>query len=121
MPQVGGSGARLQLHLTSPHACRSVSSPSLEPVVSTWDEAGLGSEQDGRGQGCREGSLAAKQRAKEAGEGGMQRERRNRRWVRHQNTALAAGLGLMLGLVLPALTPNILSLAGAHELVRMDR
>lgn len=51
----------------------------------------------------------------------MQRERRNWRWVRHQNTALAVGLGLMVNLVLPALTPNILSLAGAHELVRMDR
>lgn len=50
-------------------------------------------------------------------EGGMQRERRNCRWIRHQNTAL----GLTLGIVLPALTPIVLSLAGAHELVRMDR
>lgn len=49
--------------------------------------------------------------------GGMQRERRKCRWIRHQNTVL----GPTLGLVLPALTPNVLSLAGAHELVRMDR
>lgn len=60
-------------------------------------------------------------KAEQVWEGGMQRERRNWRWVRHQNTALAVGLGLMVNLVLPALTPNILSLAGAHELVRMDR
>lgn len=31
------------------------------------------------------------------------------------------GLGLTLGFTLPALTPTVLSLAGAHELVRMDR
>lgn len=52
---------QLQLHLTSPHACRSVSSSSLEAVVSAWQEVGLGSEQGGRGQGCREGGLGAKQ------------------------------------------------------------
>lgn len=73
----------------------------------------------GSGQG--EGRDEEKEQSrglKRVREGGMQRERRNWRWVRHQNTV---GLGLRVGLVLPALTPNALSLPGAHELVRMDR
>lgn len=44
-------------------------------VVSMWEEAGLGSKQGGRGQGCREGGLGAKQRAEEVGEGGRNAER----------------------------------------------
>lgn len=54
-------------------------------------------------------------------EGGMQRKRRNWTWMRHQKTALTVGLVLTLGFMLPALTPIVLSLAGAHELVRMER
>lgn len=85
-------------------------------VVSMWEEAGLGSKQGGRGQGCREGGLGAKQRAEEVGEGGRNAEREEELQVDKN-----AALGLMLGIVLPALTPIVLSLAGAYELVRMDR
>lgn len=115
----------LQLHLTSPCAGRSASFPLLQSLrFQTRRRLGWGvnKARDGRTvekevQERRKGWCRGRGERK----GGMQRERRNWTWMRHWKTVLVVGLGLTLGFTLPALMPTVLSLAGAHELVRMER
>lgn len=109
----------LQLCLALTRAGRSASFPLLQSLGFQCGRRpgwGVNKAEGCRRRGCRKGGLGAKKRLmlkKGEREGGMQRKRRK--------TALAVGLGLMLGIMLPARTPTILSLAGAHELVRMER